>query len=164
MFDKEDNENIRRFNAFSGMKHRNKPCDLNSAADLTDALLLAVAAYRDYWYYQITLDNLVESYDESLEYYDTASWINLGLAPEKVAYDGVSALDEALSTFENITKRAKEKCILIVKAILSTPPATQEVVLGRAYKIDTRRSRRYLTRWTKLSITIRWRKTATLCY
>ena len=139
MFDKEDNENIRRFNAFSGMKHRNKPYDLNSAADLTDALLLAVAAYRDYWYYQITLDNLVESYDESLEYYDTASWINLGLAPDKVddlAYDGVSALDEALRTFESITERAKEKCILIITAILSTPPATQEAVLGRAYKID----------------------------
>ncbi len=55
---------------------------------------------------------------------------------DDLAYDGVSALDEALSTFENIAARAKEKCILIVKAILSTPPATQEAVLGQAYKID----------------------------
>jgi hypothetical protein len=138
MFDKEDIANVKKLNAFLGTDHRSRPYDLNKAEDLEQALLLTVAVYRDYRQYGTTLDLLIEDYDETLEHDDPASWINLGLAPEKVddlSYDGLDALESASRIFNKIIERAKAKCALIIKAILSTPPATQQAVLGKEYRI-----------------------------
>jgi len=101
-------------------------------------LLQTVAAYRDYWYFKSTLIGLVESFDESLEYCDTAVWFDLAQAPETgddLTAEGVAVLDAAAAVFEKLTERAKINCAKIVKAALSAPPSTQSAMFGRAYRI-----------------------------
>ena len=139
MFDKEKAKLVENLNAVLGTKHRNKPYNLNNAADLKQALLLAVAAYRDYRHYLETLDGLASDFDESLENYDAASWFYLGQAPEKVdrlAADCVVSLNEASATFDRITERAKDNLAIVLGAALSAPSAAQKSVLGRTYKIN----------------------------
>ena len=140
MFNKYNDEIMERINARLGAGHRVKPYDLTSAKDLKDALLVTVAAYRDYWHYRNSLIGLTDNYDESLEYCDTAAWLDLAQASEKVdglTVEGFSVLYAATDVFDRLTERAKANCARIVKAVLSAPPATQNLVFGRAYKIES---------------------------
>lgn len=139
MFDKYNDEIMGRINARLGAGHRVKSYDLTSAKDLKDALLVTVAAYRDYWHYRNTLIGLTDNYDESLEYCDTAAWFDLAQASEKaddLTVEGFSVLYAATDVFDKLTERAKANCAKIVKAILSAPPATQNLVFDRAYRIE----------------------------
>lgn len=139
MFGDYSEEAMQRINARLGAGHRVKPYDLTSAADLKQALLVTVAAYRDYWNYKNTLIELEENYDESLEYCDTASWLDMGCAPEKadvLTVEGMTVLNAASDVFDKLTERAKRNCVKIVKAVLSAPPATQKTVFGHEYKIE----------------------------
>lgn len=141
MIDKYSEEIMERINARLGAGHRVKPYDLTSAKDLKDALLVTVAAYRDYWHYRNSLIELTDNYDESLEYCDTAAWLDLEQTPAKVddlTVEGFTALYAATDVFDRLTERAKANCAKIVKAILSAPPATQKLVFGQAYQIDPR--------------------------
>ena len=137
LFDKENLRIIKTINAGMGTRHRDKPYDLNNTDDLKQALLLTIAAYRDYWHYWVTLESINENFDESLEYYDTATWFSLGNAPGKadeLSLTAAATLNKARHAFEGLAERAKENCALIIKAALSTPPTTQKDVLGRSYE------------------------------
>lgn len=139
MFDSRYSEEaIRRINSILGAGHRVKPYDLTKAKDLSDALLATVAAYRDYRHYRGSLASLADNYDESLEYCETTAWLDLSSAPDKVdplTVEGFAALGAAEDVFEQLTERAKKNCTVIVKAVLSAPPAIQKTVFGRAYKM-----------------------------
>lgn len=138
MFDNYSDEAMKRIDARLGAGHRVKPYDLTSAADLKQALLVTVAAYRDYWNYKNTLAGLEENYDESLEYCDTAAWLDLELAPEKadeLIVDGMAVLNAATDVFDRLAERAKGNCAKIVKAVLTAPPSTQRLIFGCEYKI-----------------------------
>lgn len=131
-------EAIRKINSILGAGHRVKPYDLTSAADLKESLLVTVAAYRDYQEYQDRLIGIEENFDESLEYCDTAAWLDLARGADEVddlTIEGFSALIAATNVFGRLSERAKKNCTRVVKAVLSAPSATQKLVLGREYKI-----------------------------
>jgi hypothetical protein len=127
-----------RLNRNLGGGHRVKPYDLSSANDLSQALLTSVAAFRDYTHYRDTLMTIGEDYDETLEYCDTAAWLDLSMAPGRVdelIAEGEDALASAAEVFSMIADRAKDNCANVVKAALSAHPFIQKTVLGRSYNI-----------------------------
>ena len=139
MLNDEDKNIIKSMNTILGTNHRSEPYNLISDDDLKQALLFAVAEYRDYCNYEDILSKLAGDFDESLEYYDTASWFHLGYAPEKadaLALECVSSLNNASEKFYELTKRAKDRLDIILKVALSAPAATQNAVLGREYNIE----------------------------
>ena len=139
LFDKENRDIVEKMNKYMGTKHRDRPYDLNNTDDLKQALLLAVAAYRDYRHYSITLDNLDEDFDESLEHFDTVTWFHMGYDLDKadeLALDCASALSKASKVFRKIAARAEENLIMIVKVILSAQPDLQSAVLGKTYSLE----------------------------
>jgi hypothetical protein len=141
MYDIENAKLIEKINAVLGTKHRNKPYDMTDASDMKHALQYAAAAYRDYWYYTITLSQLAENFDESLEHYDTASWYYMGRSPEKtdmLSAECAEAINVASTSFEEITERAKYNFMMILKIVLTSPPDMQNAVLGRTYEIEPR--------------------------
>lgn len=136
MFDRENAEHIEKFNAHTGMKHRSTPYDLTNPADLKQAFRLTVAACMDYRDYRRTMEQVYENFDESIEYYDTASWINMGYDPEKadtLSMEALGALSETSDLFGQLAERADRSCTVILKAILASPPDVQREVWGRAY-------------------------------
>ena len=138
MFGKYSEAAIEKINARLGTGHRVKPYDLTNVEDLKQALLVTVAAYRDYEYYKDSLVELSENYDESLEYCDTAAWLDLANAPDKVddlIADGDAVLNAAADVFEKLSNRARKNCVRIVKAVLAAPPEVQKSVVGCAYNI-----------------------------
>ena len=138
MFDVESADNIEMFNAISGMRHRGKPYDLTNPEDLKQAFLLTVAACMDYRRYWFQLLRIEEETDESLEHYDTATWLNMNLAPEKtdsLIMEAIGSLNETSYLFRMVAERAERNCALILKAVLSSPPDTQKSVLGQVYSI-----------------------------
>jgi len=139
MRDKYSAEAIQKINLVLGAGHRVKPYDLTSAQDLKEALLVTVGAYRDYCEYTGRLIDLEENFDESLEYCDTAAWLDLARGSgqaDELTVEGFAALLAAVDAFNKLSERAKENCAKIVKAVLSAPAATQKIVLGCEYKIE----------------------------
>jgi len=138
MFDRENAENIEKINAFMGMRHRSTPYDLTNPDDLKQAFLLTVAASMDYRRYWRSLENIAEEFDESLEYYDTAAWLNMSLNPGKsdvLSMEAAGMLSVTSDIFSQLIERADRSCTTILKAILAAPAAVQQDVLGRAYSI-----------------------------
>lgn len=138
MFDKENADNIEKINAGLGTRHRSTPYDLTNPDDLSQAFLLTVAACMDYRRYWRSLERICEEFDESVENYDTASWINMGYKPEKadeLAMDAAGAVGEAADIFWEIIERSDRNCAMIIKAILSAPTEVQKKVWGKAYSI-----------------------------
>jgi hypothetical protein len=132
-------EAIRKINSIMGAGHRVRPYDLSNAADLKEALLVTVAAYRDYQENQDRLAGLEEDFDESLEYCDIAVWLDLAHGEDEIdslTVEGFSSLIAAADAFGRLEERARKNCARIVKAILTASPATQRNVLGCAYKIE----------------------------
>jgi hypothetical protein len=111
----------------------------SSPSDLQEALLLTVAAFRDYQHYEITLQNLGEDFDETVEYCDPATWFSWldseAGKPDTLTTRCAAGLDIASENFAKLAERAQKNCAAVLKAILSAPPAAQKTVLGRAYKI-----------------------------
>jgi len=139
MFDNESVRAIELLNYFSNMEHRTGPYDLNKIEDLKHALKMAVAAYCDYDHYDQTLNNLVEWFDESLEHYDTVTWINMTREPSNtdgLAMKCAASLSKASNNFAKLRRRAKENLSVILKVVMTAPDAVQQDVLGKVYDIS----------------------------
>jgi len=139
MFGKYSEKAIKKINERLGAGHRVKPYDMTDPDDLKQALLTAVAAYRDYNHYREALIGLEENYDESLEYCDTTAWLDMETAPGRVdslTADGYASLYAAADVFEKLTERARENCVKIIKTVLSETPETQNHVFGCVYDIE----------------------------
>jgi hypothetical protein len=136
MFNKENRELIEKMNTLMGTKHRALPYDMNNASDLERALLFATAAYRDYSNYRNILLELAENFDESIEHYDTVTWLSFCLKSNEaddIIAESDEALDHAAGMFEILADRAKKHCAMIIRAVLTAPPETQKTVLGSVY-------------------------------
>jgi len=137
-----DNESARRIeilNTYLGMNHRTEPYDLIDTSELKDALKMAVAAYCDYAHYNSTLYRLVEWFDESLEHFDTVTWVNMVDAPGKtdnLAMMCVSSLYNASNNFSELADRAEEKLSTLLKVVMTAPDAVQLELLGQVYDIN----------------------------
>lgn len=121
---KEDRENIEKLNEALGTRHRVKPYDFNNSNDIIAATIMATAEYADMSNYWSQLYNIDEAFDESLEYYRPAGWINLGLkgtTEDEDIDDAIASLNETLNSFEAIMKKAEQKCIEMWKIVLLKP-------------------------------------------
>jgi len=139
LFDGENRRVIETLNAGLGTKHRTKPYNLNSPDDLKHALTMAVGAYRDYYHYKRELLGVAEDFDESLEHYDTITWINQGSESDNAdieAEECVDAVEVAISAFDKIESRARVHFVKTLTMILSASPELQRAVLGRPYYIS----------------------------
>jgi len=139
MYDYDSVKYIEVLNNYLGTEHRTESFDLSKTGDLKQALELAVGAFRDYFHYEITLDELVEHFDESLEHYDTATWVNMSRSPDKtdsLAVECAARLSDALGGFQELSKRAEEYLSVIMKIILTAPNEVQHEILGGAYCIS----------------------------
>lgn len=111
---KEDRENIEILNAYSGLSHRVAPYDFKKDEDIIEATTMATAEYVDYAYYWGQINDVLENFDESLEYFDTASWINIGLkgtANDKLSDLAYKSLDKTEGYFSKLLNQAEEKCV-----------------------------------------------------
>jgi hypothetical protein len=138
LFDKEKRKNIEKLNERMGTKHRSYPYDMNNPVDVEQALATAVAAYRDYWHYEVSLIKMTDDFDESLECLDTATWLDMGKAngePDALSEECLDMLNQTSALFGQLAERAKEKLISIMTAALSLPPDAQKKVFGKAYAI-----------------------------
>jgi len=138
MVDYDSARQIEILNKYLGMGHRIEDHNLAETSELKDALEYAVAAYRDYHHYMGTLIGLVESFDESVEYFDTVSWVSMTRAPEKVddlIMDCVGSLSEAANNFADLADRAEKQLALLMKVTLTAPTAAQLEILGKSFDI-----------------------------
>jgi hypothetical protein len=110
---KEESENIKKLNKILGTQHRSKPYNFKNPDDIIYATVMATAEYLDLANYWMTLYEVDESFDESLEHYDTAAWINIGLkgSTERKDIDrALSSLRKTTSVFRELMDTSEEKC------------------------------------------------------
>jgi tetratricopeptide (TPR) repeat protein len=113
--------------------------EIKNIEELKEAFPFVVAAYRDYWHYTTVLYGVEEDFDESLEHFDSATWISMSKIPAKadeLTVDCVSLLRETSSAFEEIAERAKENLAVNLKAVMLLLPTEQKILFDKAYKIN----------------------------
>jgi len=138
-FDKEDVKKIKILNECLGMKHRHKPMDFNNVADLLEHLKYKSCAFLDYTNYYGELNNLLEKYDESMEYYDASTWFNLSIDGGKVdelLSESYTALNQADSMFRKLSNRAAEECAEALIIVLGAKNSLQKYILGAEYDLN----------------------------
>ncbi|MPW26124.1 hypothetical protein GC105_10005 [Alkalibaculum sp. M08DMB] len=132
-FDKENVEKINFLNQALGMSHRTKPIDLNNVDDLKEAFMLSVGEYFDYSEYWGTIVEIDEQFDESIEYYDPATWMNLTTDIEKaddLIVEAISSLADTSNVLKELVNRAETKLKKILEIILNSDDCFQDVILG----------------------------------
>lgn len=88
------------------------------------AVLMATAEYADMSTYWSQLYNLNEAFDESLEYYRPAGWLNLGLkgtTEDEDIDDAILSLNETVDYFKILMNKSEQKCIEMWKIVLLQP-------------------------------------------
>lgn len=137
---KEDRENIEKFNNLSGMSHRSKPYDLKKTEDIIEAVKMATAEYADMSHYWTSLDSLVSAFDESIEYYEPAAWLKIGLmgdTGDEELEDARVDLDNAADSFRLLMDRAEEKCISMWRIVLTSEnDEVKKYFFGDAITVD----------------------------
>jgi len=138
-FDKEDVMKIKILNENLGMKHRHKPMDFNNAEDLCEYLKFKSCAFLDYLNYYGELNNLLERYDESIEYYDTATWFNLTVdtkKADKLLLESYAALSQAENVFYKLSDKAEKECREALTIVLKSKKSLQKSLLGFEYDLN----------------------------
>ncbi len=134
-----DTENTQILNEALQMNHRIKPYNMNDIADIQEKFKMLVAEYLDYFHYCLEQGDILEHFDESMEYFDPSAWIdgkpstkngsNLMLKTYKSIRDASDCLHELSSTKE-------KECRDLLEAILKMDDETKIKVLGKAYPWD----------------------------
>lgn len=138
-YSKNERETIEKLNYLLGMSHRSKPYDFTNIDDLKEAFTMTVAEYIDYSKYHLTILDVEEYFDESLEYYDPVTWTSLhddNIEGDELALDVSCYLRIASDYLNDISNRAEEKCKELLKIILHMSPEIKEAVLGKRYIYD----------------------------
>lgn len=137
---KEDRDNIEKFNSLAGMSHRSKPYDLKKSQEIIEATIMATAEFVDMSNYWSTLEQLVENLDESIEYYEPAAWLKIGLkgsTEDEELEDARADLDRASDSFRILMHRAEEKCLTMWKVVLnSTDNSVKEYFFVKDLSIE----------------------------
>lgn len=135
-YSKDERETIERLNGLLGMSHRSKPYDFTNIDDLREAFAMTVAEHIDYLKYSMTILDVEENFDESLEYFDPVTWTSLhdsNVEGDELALNVLFYLREAGNYLSDISDRSEEKCKELLEMILSMSPEIREAVLGKKY-------------------------------
>jgi len=120
-------------NHISGLKHRTKPFDINNKEDLEEMLKIKVCALSDYMEYGRELENILELLDESIEYFDTSTWLSFthdGHKPDKLLIRCYDSVREASDNFEKLVSRTEKEVLEVLKIILNSNENLQIDILG----------------------------------
>lgn len=137
LFDRENLEKIKLLNEKSGMSHRTKPYDLNNLKDLDELLKFKVCAFLDYQEYELTIDDVLEHFDESMEYYDTATWLNGSIEtnnPDKLLEKCYYSIRKAADDFNKLTQRTEKECKEALYTVINGSEEIQKSILGFTVK------------------------------
>ena len=138
-FSKEERETIETINSILGMRHRSKAYDFANIDDLKEAFTMTVAEYIDYLRYHMTIGDVLENFDESLEYFDPVTWTSLhdsNVKGDELAQDVYMKLRETDTLLWDLSNRAEEKCRELLEIILGMESNIREDVLGKKYIYD----------------------------
>ncbi|TYQ14591.1 UNVERIFIED_CONTAM: hypothetical protein Cloal_0942 [Acetivibrio alkalicellulosi] len=110
-YKKEDRKKIELINKGMGTSHRTKPYDLKKPEDVICYTEMITAEYMDMKSYLCWLQDVMELYDDSLEYFHPDIWINLGSGEDESEYSEASyILTEVDSVFVELVNKAEQRC------------------------------------------------------
>ncbi|MCQ1528302.1 hypothetical protein [Lutispora saccharofermentans] len=133
LFDREIVKKIELLNKHSGLNHRTKPYDINSKEDLNSLLKIKVCALLDYLEYDGILENLLERLDESIEYYDTSTWLSFTMdinEPDKLLTKCYETTRKASDDFRKLIGRTTDECLEVLSIVLNSNEEIQKSILG----------------------------------
>ncbi|MDD5703392.1 MAG: hypothetical protein PHU23_15265, partial [Dehalococcoidales bacterium] len=112
---------------------RTKPFDVNNSDDLKEMLNIRVCALLDYVEYETILDDLLERFDESIEYYDASTWLSFTTEisePDKLLQKCYVDTRRASDSFQELTDKAANECAEALRIVLNSHVEMQNKVLG----------------------------------
>lgn len=118
------------------MSHRSKPYDFTNIDDLKEIFTMTVAEYIDYLNYSMTILDVEERFDESLEYFTWISLHDSNVEGDDLAQITASYLRKSGDYLKYISNRAEEKCKDLLQIILRMTPDIIVAVLGKKYIYD----------------------------
>lgn len=138
LFDKETSKKIDMLNKISDLNHRSKPYDFNNSDDMKELLRIKVCALLDYCEYSMELNNILERLDESIEYYDTATWLSFTMdvaESDKTLIQCYKSVRKACNDFSRLETKTEKECNNILNFIINSDNKTQRSILG--FTIDS---------------------------
>jgi|SRR5690554_6679814 len=123
-FNNTDRENIKKLNEIMGTNYRTKPYNIKNSDDLIEMTEMITAEYVDIAHYWSVLVNIDENFDKSLEVFNPAAWVNIGLKGttyNDIIDEAISSLRNTSNLFSDIMDENEKRCIEIWKFILKNP-------------------------------------------
>lgn len=133
LFDRETAKKIKQLNEISGLDHRSKPYDINNKDDLKEMLRIKVCALLDYTEYEGTLNELLERLDESIEYYDAATWLSFTMdtkEPDKLLTKCYDTTRKASDNFRKLIDKTFNECLEALIIVFNKDEETQKYIIG----------------------------------
>jgi len=133
LFNRETVKKIDLLNKHSGLNHRTKPYDINNKEDLHPLLKIKVCALLDYLEYERILEDLLERLDESIEYYDTSTWLSFTVdinEPDKLLTKCYDTTRKASDNFRILIDRTTDECFEVLSIVLNSNEEIQKSILG----------------------------------
>lgn len=107
--------------------------------DVKTLLKISVARYLDYSKYWNALAEVDESFDESIGYFDTETWINLTAAPKnvnKLILNAASSLNKSMDSFRTLMESAESECKELLTQILRMEKDIKIEIFGDVFDYD----------------------------
>ncbi|MFB6468852.1 hypothetical protein ACE38V_19020 [Cytobacillus sp. Hz8] len=118
---KEQKEKIVLLNKVLGTRYLTTPYNLLNPKDLIEAATFITSEYVDMEYYWRSLSDINSRFDESLEVFYPAKWMNLSLknsTNDEEIDDAIDALNSAEEAMSILMDKAEEKCKWVWELIL----------------------------------------------
>jgi hypothetical protein len=138
-YDKESRKRIEMINKVLNMTHRSKPYDFANIEDIKEAFMYSTGEFLDYQSYASELSELLEKYDESMEYYDPVTWLGSALDIDKhdiKVQKAYSSLRKAADDMSALSDRAEKRVVKLTQLLLSCSKEVRKAVFGKAYIFD----------------------------
>jgi len=122
---KDDRELIESVNTALGMKHRSKPYDLKNIDDLLEATKMITGELLDTWHCYSLINTACEIYDEALEHYHTAAWMEPASHSDSIYVDAHERIEELDGTMGLILMELEDECSTLWQAVLQNTDCTR---------------------------------------
>lgn len=110
---KDEKDKIDQLNQIFSTSYRSIPYDFKKTEDIIEATVMATAEFIDFNHYFHTLANLAELYDESVETFNPAAWMNLareGTTNVNELDKAEKYLNKASDAFFTLSNKSLKKC------------------------------------------------------
>ena len=129
----EDRIKIEKLNEISDLHHRSTPYDFNKSDDLIEMFKMKVCALLDYIEYDDLLGNLLERFDESIEYYDTRTWLSFTTdveKPDTLLIKCYKSIRKAYDDLNNLVEKTSDEFKKVFKLVFDSNEEMQKAVIG----------------------------------